>query len=104
MGGGKKKQSLSKADKEQKKTGPEERKKAGPVAEKKTADIIGPNPKDTKTIAELKKMKFVTPYIIASKYSLRLSVAKDLLEQLRMKGDLELVSKSRNLSIYRPVT
>lgn len=102
MGGGKKRQPLSKAERTQRKQ-PGERKKSSSM-EKKVAGIIPPDFKDDKKVAELKKMKFLTPYIVASKYDLRLSVAKNFLEQLRRRGYIELVSKSRNLKIYKPAS
>ena len=102
MGGGKKRQPLSKAEKAQRKRA-EERKKSG-LMEKKVAGIIPPDFRDDKVAAELKKMRFLTPYIVASKYDLRLSVAKDFLEQLQRRGAVELVSKSRNLKIYKPTS
>ncbi|NIW11392.1 MAG: hypothetical protein GWN33_13195 [Gammaproteobacteria bacterium] len=48
-------------------------------------------------------MKTLTPFAVASRFNLRLSVAKDLLEELEHKGVIQFVSRSRNLKIYMPV-
>jgi small subunit ribosomal protein S25e len=73
-----------------------------PKREKKTAGIILPNPRSEKIINEIKRMKTLTPFTVASRFNLRLSVAKDLLEELEQKGVIQFVSRSRNLKIYTP--
>ncbi len=104
--GGKKKQSVKKIERTQTRSG--ERKETKPSGspskrEKKTAGIILPNPRSEKIINEIKKMKTLTPFAVASRFNLRLSVAKDLLEELEHKGVIQFVSRSRNLKIYMPV-
>jgi len=47
-------------------------------------------------------MKVLTPYLIASRFNLRLSVAKDFLEELHQRGLVEYVSGGRNIKIYKP--
>ena len=74
-----------------------------PRREKKTAGIFPPNPRSEKIINDVKKMKTLTPFAVASRFNIRLSVAKDLLEQLEQKGVIQFVSRSRNLKIYTPV-
>jgi ribosomal protein S25 len=49
----------------------------------------------------MKKMKAITPYSVASRLDLRISVAKDLLQQLEQKGKIEYVSGSKSLKIYK---
>ncbi len=51
---------------------------------------------------EVPKMACVTPYQIYSKYNLKYSVAKDLLEDMRSQGMLREVKKTRRVSIYVP--
>jgi len=51
---------------------------------------------------EVPKMVCVTPYQIYSKYNLKYSVAKDLLEEMRSQGMLRELKKTRRVSIYVP--
>lgn len=105
--GGKKKLSLKQMERMQTKKDEEEKKKkekdkAG-VREKKPAGIIAPDFKGAKMVDELKKMRVLTPYTIASRFNLRISAAKDLLEQLEYNGVVQLVSGSHNIKIYKAV-
>ena len=47
-------------------------------------------------------MNVLTPYAVATKYNIRISIAKDFLEQLEANGAVQLVSGSHNLKIYKP--
>ncbi|MEM2102447.1 MAG: 30S ribosomal protein S25e [Candidatus Bathyarchaeia archaeon] len=103
MGGGKKKQTLSQIEKAQEKK-PEKKKEtksAGSGAEKKAPAVVLPDLKSEKIIEEVKKLRVLTPYTVASRFNLRLSVAKDFLEELEKKGAIRMVSRSRNVSIYK---
>jgi len=103
MGGGKKKQTLSQIEKSQEKKPEKKReaKSAGPGAEKKAPAVVMPDPKSEKIIEEVKKLKVLTPNTVASRFNLRLSIAKDFLEELEKKGAIQLVSRSRNVRIYK---
>ncbi|MEM1556600.1 MAG: 30S ribosomal protein S25e [Candidatus Bathyarchaeia archaeon] len=107
--GGKKKPTISQALKAQmretvKEEGAKETKAKAPAkVEKKPASVIMPNPRDEKVIKEIQKMKVLTPYTVASRFNLRLSVAKDLLEELQRQGVITFVSSGRHLKIYKPV-
>ena len=70
--------------------------------EKKVAGIVSPDYRSQKVIGELKKMKVLTPYTVASRFDLRLSVAKGFLKELEKRGVIEYVSGSANLKIYKP--
>lgn len=52
---------------------------------------------------EIHNMRYITPSSIALKYNLRLSVAKDILEQLEREGKLTRVTKSRRVIVYKPI-
>ena len=82
----------------------QERKESTPqrFTEKKTAGIFSPDYRSQKVLGELKKMKVLTPYTVASRFDLRLSVAKDFLKELEKRGVIEYVSGSANLKIYKP--
>ncbi|MGQ9564972.1 MAG: hypothetical protein ACUVT5_00290 [Candidatus Bathyarchaeales archaeon] len=103
MGGGKKKQTLSRIEKAQEKK-PEKKKEtksAGPGAEKKAPAVVMPDLKSEKIIEEVKKLRVLTPYTVASRFNLRLSVAKDFLEELEKKNAIRMVARSRNVSVYK---
>jgi len=53
-------------------------------------------------LKEVPKMKYITPYLVSSKYGVRYSVAKDILEDLAKNGVLRLHAKNRRLAIYVP--
>jgi len=102
--GGKKKLTLKQMEKMQvRKDERKEGKSGGGPTEKKPPGIIPPDPRSEKVIGEIKKIKVLTPYAVASRFNLRLSVAKDLLEELEQRGVVEYVSGSENLKIYKPL-
>ena len=102
--GGKKKQSLRKAEKTQKKKpAKKEKKTTAPPKEKKTIlGITPPTIKGEKLPKELQSMKVITPFSVATRYELRLSIARKFLKELEQKGLIRYVSKSQNLTIYTP--
>ncbi len=102
--GGKKKRSLKQMAKTQeKKPSKKEKRAATSTREKKSIPgITPPNLKDEKLERELKKMKVITPYSIASRFDLRLSIARDFLKELEQRGVIKFVSRSQNLRIYKP--
>jgi len=102
MGGGKKKLTFSQMEKAQEKK-PEKKKEtksSGGTGERKVPDISMPDATSGKIVEELKKLKVLTPYVVASRFNVRISVAKDFLEELEKKGAVRLVSKGRNLRVY----
>ena len=106
--GGKKKLGIKQMEKQQVKTDDDKSKeakkkeKAGPPQRKTTVGIMIPDAKDGKNIAEIKKMGVLTPYSVATRYGIRISAAKDFLEQLEANGSVQLVSGSHNIKIYKP--
>jgi small subunit ribosomal protein S25e len=106
--GGKKKLGIKQMEKQQVKTDEDKAKeakkkeKAGPPKERKTVGIMVPDVKDGKIVSEVKKMNVLTPYAVATRFGIRISVAKDFLEQLEANGSIQLVSGSHNIKIYKP--
>ena len=107
--GGKKKLGLKQMERQQVKEDDEKaakdkkEKKTGPLKERKTiVNVIPPDVKNEKIVAEIKKMPVLTPYAISTKYSVRVSAAKQFLQQLEQNGAVELVSGSHNIKIYKP--
>ncbi len=47
-------------------------------------------------------MNVLTPYAVASRFNIRISAAKDFLEQLEAVGAVELVSGSHTIKVYKP--
>ena len=106
--GGKKKLGIKQMEKQQasqdeaKKDSKKE--KAGPPKERKASSIMPPDAKNDKIVAEVKKMNVLTPYAVATKYNIRISTAKDFLEQLEANGAIKLVAGSHNIKIYKPAS
>jgi len=103
--GGKKKLTLKQMERASEKKDEKEKKGGkggGGLPEKKAPGIVPPDPKSEKVIGEIKKMKAVTPYTVATRFNLRLSVAKDLLDDLAQHGVIQYVSGSKSLKIYKP--
>ncbi|MCW4006549.1 MAG: hypothetical protein NWF04_08175 [Candidatus Bathyarchaeota archaeon] len=102
--GGKKKLGLKQMERTQAKTDDAKKKeKAGPPKDRKTnINVIPPNAKNEKVVAEAKKMPVLTPYAVATKFNVRISAAKEFLSNLEQNGAVELVSSSHSLKIYKP--
>jgi small subunit ribosomal protein S25e len=103
--GGKKKLGIKQMEKQQVKedeTKEKKKDKAGAPKERKTVGIMPPDAKNDKIISEVKKMNVLTPYAVATRFNIRISTAKDFLEQLEANGAVQLVSGSHNIKIYKP--
>ena len=59
--------------------------------EKKMVGILPPSVKNKKIVSEIKKMKVLTPFAVSTKFNIRISAAKDFLEQLEQNGTVQLV-------------
>jgi len=104
--GGAKKLSLAQAEKQQRmQTGKQDKKSANPktraVAEKKVGSIDLPDLTEKELMAELSKMRAITPYQVASRYTVKLSVAKSILDKMEQRGQIRMVSRNGNVKIYR---
>jgi len=103
MGGGKKKQSLkqmtkTKAPKELKH---KDRQSDAPPAAKKSLGLTMPDLNNKKVMGELKGMKALTPSVVASRFNIRLGLAKTFLKELEKRKMIEYVSGGKNLKIYK---
>jgi small subunit ribosomal protein S25e len=72
------------------------------VVEKRPRGLQSPDLNDPKLIGEIQKMGAITPFSLASQFNLRLSVAKDLLEELEKRRMLILVGGNARIRIYQP--
>ena len=73
----------------------------GPEPAKKTASISLPNFEDEKFLGELSKMGALTPYSIATQFNVRLSVARDILEELERRRLVKVEGGNARIRIYR---
>jgi small subunit ribosomal protein S25e len=108
--GGKKKLGIAQMEKQQVKTDEDKSKekkkeKAGPPKEKRTTiiGVVAPDVRNERNVAEIKRMNVLTPYAVATKFGIRISAAKDFLEQLEKNGAVQLVSGSHNIKVYKPI-
>jgi small subunit ribosomal protein S25e len=103
MGGGKKKQSLKQMikTKKPKELKHKDRKSSAPPAAKKSLGLTMPDLNSKKVMGELKGLKVLTPYVVASRFNIRLSLAKTFLKELEKRKMIEYVSGGKNLKIYR---
>jgi ribosomal protein S25 len=104
--GGKKKLGIKQMEKQQDDKAAEDKakkkeEKKGPPQKKNTVGILAPDAKDQKIVAEIKKLGVLTPYAVSTRYGIRISAAKDFLEQLEANGAIQLVSGSHSLKIYK---
>ncbi len=84
-----------------KKPEPAKKSKGKTVAEKKASGIGVPNLDDAKFVADLSKMGALTPYSIASQFNVRLSVARDVLEELERRRLVKSVGGNTRIKIYK---
>lgn len=104
--GGKKRLSLKQVERMQTRKDKQEKKKkekTSGLKEKKPSGIVPPDPENEKIMGELKKMRVLTPYVVASRLNVRISAAKGFLEQLEKRGVVQMVSGNHTLKIYKAV-
>jgi ribosomal protein S25 len=85
-----------------KKPEPAKKTKTKAVAEKKTMGGIAlPNFDDPKFNGELSKLGALTPYAIATQFNVRLSVARDILEELERRRLVKPVGGNARIKVYK---
>ena len=93
------KKSLKKMEKQQ-----SAKDKTDQKAKEKRKKIIGaveiPDATSDEVMGALKGMKAITPTGVASKFNLKVSVAKKMLKELEDNGTLMLAARSHNLKVY----
>jgi len=104
--GGKGKKSIKQLEKEQLKTQMKQEKKAKEVKEtrkeSKTTIAIVNSSLMGKVKAELKNFKYLSPWVIASQFNVKMGEAKRLLKRLENDGIVELVTHDNRNPIYKP--
>jgi ribosomal protein S25 len=84
-----------------KKPEPAKKTKGKPVSEKKGSGIGLPNFDDPKFSGELTKLGALTPYAIATQFNVRLSVARDILEELERRRLVKPVGGNARIKVYK---
>ena len=84
-----------------KKPEPAKKTKTKTVAEKKAASIVMPNLEGEKIIGDLSKLGALTPYAIANQFNVRLSVAKDILEELERRRLVTSIGGNTRIKIFK---
>ena len=106
--GGSKKKSMAQMEKTQdqadKKDEPTQQKKGKgkTIAEKRPRGLQAPEIGDSKFLGEVSKMSAITPYSLANQFNLRLSVAKDVLDELEKRKLITVVGGNARIRIYQP--
>lgn len=81
---------------------PSKKTKAKTVVEKRPRGLQSPDVNDPKFLGEVQKMGAITPFSLASQFNLRLSVAKDVLEDLERRRLITLIGGNARIRIYQP--
>lgn len=68
--------------------------------EKKEKSTRMPDINNEKLISDISKMGVITPYAVASQLNLRISLAKDLLDELEKKQLIKSVGGNARVRIY----
>lgn len=106
--GGSKRKSMAQMEKTQSQqdkkddSAPSKKTKAKTVVEKRPRGLQSPDVNDPKFLGEVQKMGAITPFSLASQFNLRLSVAKDVLEDLERRRLITLIGGNARIRIYQP--
>jgi len=102
--GGKKKPTLSQLEKRMRVLSKRERKRQTRVKEVRKESSLPTLTVPIDAIAkDVKKMRCITPYLIATKYGIKISLAKKVLRELSERNVIKLVDRNRRVDIYVPV-
>ncbi|RLE78220.1 MAG: 30S ribosomal protein S25e [Thermoprotei archaeon] len=104
--GGKKKPTISQLEKRMKVLSKrqEGRRRREKAAREAKLDLKLPTldvPVDT-IAREVVKMRCITPYAVATKYNIKISLAKKVLRELAQRNIIRLVDRNRRVEIYVP--
>jgi len=104
--GGKTKKSITAMEKQQKLREMKEKKvkeeKKEEKKEKKVSSPLLPLEVVKQLENELNNIKCITPYVLASKFGLKMGVAKSVLKELESRGILRCVARGSRISVYTP--
>jgi small subunit ribosomal protein S25e len=70
--------------------------------------IIGsveiPDLNSNEVMGAIRGMKAITPTSVATKFNLKISVAKRMLNELEKNGTIKLATRSKNLKVYEIIS
>jgi len=105
--GGKTKKSITAMEKQQKLREMKEKKvkeeKKEEKKEKRISSPLLPLEVVKQLENELNNIKCITPYVLASRFGLKMGVAKSVLKELENRGILKCVARGSRISVYTPV-
>lgn len=68
--------------------------------EKIIGSVEMPDINSSDVMGAIRGMKAITPNGVATRFNLKISVAKRMLKELEKKGVIKLVTRSKNLKVY----
>lgn len=71
--------------------------------EKIIGSVEMPDINSSDVMGAIRGMKAITPPGVATRFNLKISVAKRMLKELEKKGAIKLVTRSKNLKVYELV-
>ena len=77
--------------------------KRGP-REKIIGSVEIPDLNSNEVMGAIRGMKAITPTSIATKFNLKISVAKRMLNELEKNGTIKLATRSKNLKVYEIIS
>lgn len=99
--GGPKKPSLKQLEKRQRRMRQQQQERGSGGVEKSVGGVLPPSLEEA--AAFVKTQPYVTPYVLSEKFGIRLSIAKNLLNQLAAAKVVRLVEGDSRLRIYAPM-
>jgi len=99
--GGAKKPTLSQLEKRVMKSSSSERPTAAEAREKVVSSVIPPPMEEV--LEFIKDQPYLTPFVLAEKFGIRISIAKKVLSSLAERRYIRLVCGDSRLKIYEPV-
>lgn len=103
--GGRKKPSISQLEKRARREGREKKKEDKKKVEMKlNAQGELTQVSIDHIVKDIKKMKYITPYVLASRFGIKISRAKRVLRELEAKGIVKAYDKNHRTPIYIPAS
>lgn len=74
-----------------------------PELQKTIREVVVTDKLLTQIERDTSKMKCITPYILAARYNVRISIAKNILRKLSEKELIKKISSNRRTLVYTPI-
>jgi ribosomal protein S25 len=76
----------------------------GGPREKIIGSVEVPDINSNEVMSAIRGMKAITPTGVATRFNLKISVAKRMLNELEKRGTIKLITRSKNLKVYDMVS